>query len=516
MTPILTATQMKEADRKAIEEVGIPGSVLMENAARGCYEVIHELLEGRVAGRSMLVLCGGGNNGGDGLAIARHASLHGMEATCLLLADPDGLSHDATLQLRILQAFLDVELLHGVDALDALHDADFDMIVDAMLGTGATGDPRPPLTEAIEWANNARSPRIAIDVPTGLNADTGEASANTFTADVTITMAALKPGLLLRDGPDCCGEVFVANIGAPDWTYGESGLYLLDAEAAAEGIPIVARTRHKYDRGKALVLAGSHGMAGAGRLTASGAIASGAGLVVYGMPESSAPRAIPGLPPEIMSLALPDTDGSFAADAFDALEDQLERFTVIALGPGLTKSEEAAAFGRDAVARSPLPVVLDADGLSAFAGRADELRNRKAPLIITPHHGEMARLLERHTENVGADPLGAARQAAARFDCIVVLKGAPTIVAIPDGNAWINAAGNPGMATAGTGDVLTGMIAGLIAGRDRDDILPGVLAATWLHSRAADIAVEHKTLHALRATDIIDFLPEAFAEFEEE
>lgn len=516
MTPILTAAQMKEADRKTIEEVGLPGPVLMENAARGCFEVIHALFEGDVSGRSMLVLCGGGNNGGDGLAIARHAAIHGMSATCLLLAPPEKLTPDAALQLKILQGFIDVDIRYGAKGLEAINGMAFDMIVDAMLGTGATGELRPPIADAVEWANTAPCPKIAIDIPTGLNADTGQAAGVVFEADVTITMAALKPGLLLGDGPDYSGEIFVAHIGAPDWLYEGSNCALLDAGTALEGLPTISRIRHKYARGKGLVLAGSYGMPGAGKLTATATIAAGAGLVVYGMPEGVAPLVVPGLPSEIMSLSLPETDGSFAADAFDHIKDNLEKYTVIALGPGLTTSDNAGAFARDIVERSPLPVVLDADGLNAFIGRANELRNRKAPLIITPHHGEMARLLERSAEAIGANPLEAAREAAKRFDCIVVLKGAPTVIALPDGMAWINSAGNPGMATAGAGDVLTGVIAGLIAGRDPDDLLPGLLTAVYLHSRAGDHAAKERGLHTLVASDIIEFLPEAFAEIEGE
>lgn len=516
MTPILTAARMKEADRKAIEEIGLPGPVLMENAARGCFEVIHELLEGNVAGRRMLVLCGGGNNGGDGLAIARHAAIHGMSVACVLLAPPDKLSPDAALQLNVLKAFIDVDLHYGAGSLAALHGNDFDMIVDAMLGTGAAGEPRPPVADAVEWANEINRPKIAIDIPTGLDADSGRAASITFRADVTITMAALKPGLLLGDGPDCSGEIFVAHIGAPDWLYDDSGCALLDAQAARDGVPEIDRTRHKYNRGKGLILAGSKKMPGAGNLAATAAIGAGAGLVVYGMPETAAPLAVPGMAPEIMAVSLPDADGSFAANAFDAIENDLEKYGVIALGPGITKSEQASAFARSVVRRSPLPVVLDADGLSAFAGHVEELPEHNAPLVITPHHGEMSRLLERSAEEIGADPIGAAREAAERFDCIAVLKGAPTVVALPSGEAWINAAGNPGMATAGSGDVLTGVIAGLIAGREPDDLAPGVLTAVWLHSRAGDYAAREKGLHTLRAPDMIRFLPEAFAELEEE
>lgn len=518
MTPVLTAAEMHQADQQAINEIGIPSLVLMENAARGSFEVIYELFEHDVEGRAMLVLCGGGNNGGDGLAIARHAAIHGMFSLCVLLVPEEKLRPDAAAQLQALSAFPEVEVLHGIESLENLAEYEFDLVLDAMLGTGSTGTPRSPIDEAIEVANNIYCPKIAVDIPTGLDSDTGEVASMAFQADATVTMAALKPGLLLGDGPDYAGELFVAHIGAPSLLYEDSHCFLLDIEAAQEGIPHVVRNRHKYNRGKALVLAGSDTMCGAAVLTASAAIKASAGLVVLGVPESAYQLAISRLPAEIMSTPLPAVNGTFATNAFDALDTTLDRYSVIALGPGLTQLESASNFAREVLRASPLPIILDADGLNAFVGRADQLLERKAPLVITPHHGEMARLLDIESAQVSADVLGTARDAAKRFDCIVVLKGAPTVVAIPSGHVWINSHGNPGMATAGSGDVLTGVLAGLLAGYnddDGDDLLPSVLAGVYLHSVAGDLAAEHSNLHSLTASSIIEFLPQAFTEITE-
>ena len=516
MIPILTASEMKGTDERAINEAGIPSLVLMENAARGCFEVLYELFERDVRGRTILVLCGGGNNGGDGLAIARHAAIHGMISVCVLLTPEDNLSPDAASQLQMLASYPEVEILNGLDALEEIGADSFDLVLDAMLGTGAIGAPRPPFADAVHLANLIHCPKIAVDIPTGLNSDTGEVETLAFEADVTITVGGLKQGLLLRDGPDYTGELFVVHIGTPPAFYDEATCFLLDEDTAIEGLPDVFRTRHKYDRGKAVVLAGSQGMSGAGILTASAAIVSGAGLVVIGVPESTYSMVVPRLPAEIMSLSLPDENGAFASDAFKQLKNSLERYSVIALGPGITQHPGASAFAKEVLQTSPLPLVLDADGLNAFVQNPDELREHIAPLIITPHHGEMARLLGRESAQVSEDPLETARMAAAQFDCIVVLKGAPTIVATPNGKAWINSRGNPGMATAGSGDVLTGVITGFIAGRELDDLLAGVLAAVYLHSLAGDIAADEGSLHSLTASDIIRYVPNAFRELEQE
>ena len=503
---------MKEADRRAIEEIGIPGLVLMENAARGCFEAIHQVV-GEEEFPTMLVLCGGGNNGGDGLAIARHAAIHEYQVTCLLFSAEEKLSDDAALQLRILRSF-DVEIIHvRTDAPDFSEVLpSYSAVVDALLGTGATGEPRSPYREGVLFANELEGLKVAVDIPTGLDADSGETASESFHADITVTMAALKPGLMLCDGPDLTGEILVADIGAPEFLYQESKCQLIDEDVAFTGLAIVDRRRHKYDRGKALILAGSRAMPGAAVLTASGAMAGGAGLVVLGSPASALPGILPKLAPEIMMLDVDDIQGEFAADAFAKIVEELDRFRVIAIGPGIGRRGYTQHFVREAVQNSPLPLILDADGLNAFVDQSELLQRRKAPLIITPHYGELGSLLGTESAKIGTDPLEYARSAAKQFEAIVVLKGSPTVVAVPEGEAWINSTGNPGMATAGSGDVVTGMVTGLVAGRNDNDLLPGVLAAVYLHSRSGDIAAEELSPHGIVASDLLNYLPHAFAE----
>jgi NAD(P)H-hydrate epimerase len=508
MTPILTAAEMREADRRAIEELGFPALVLMENAARGAFDVLHGLL-GSVAGTSLLVLCGTGNNGGDGIALARLAKIAGAEVTCACIAG-DNVSGDMEAQLKMLSASGEDSIVEWKRV--RRRSRDYDVIVDAMLGTGAKGPLRDPYAEAVRWANKQAGVKFALDIPTGINADTGIAEDDFFIADSTATMAALKPGLLLNDGAAASGDIYIVHIGTPHLLYTPSQLELLDAERAAAGITVIEQGWNKYDRGKVLVLAGSRGMTGAGAMTSEAVLRSGAGLVVYAMPEDAAQHLPQRLPPEIMTLFLPSNyEGAFAAAAFDQISDELDRYTAIAIGPGISKSKDTAQFVRGVISRARIPVVLDADGLNAYTEKPETLADHTSDLILTPHHGEMARLTGIGKEEIAADPVRIARETAVRFNAIVVLKGAPTVVAAPDGRAWINSAGNPGMATGGTGDVLTGIIASFAA--HAENLVDSVLAAVFIHSDAADRAAAQRTEYSMVATDIIAYLSESFQAF---
>jgi NAD(P)H-hydrate epimerase len=497
---------MRRADKRAIEELSIASLVLMENASRGACDLLASLL-GTLEAKRVAVLCGKGNNGGDGLALARHALIAGADVTCILIGGRNELSADARAQYEILAAHAP-ERLASWESF-AKDDVDWDAIVDGLLGTGSSGELRHPIDDAVAWCNEARGVKLALDIPTGIDADTGAAPGHMFRADATATMAALKPGLLLGAGAESSGDLYVVSIGAPAELYHDSELELLDAECASRGIPRVASDRNKYDRGKVLVAAGSRGMTGAAVMAAEGALHAGAGLTLLALPEAASLAMPQSLAPEVMTLLLPDDDaGAFAANAFDEIIASQERYASIAVGPGLSRSESAARAVRTLLAGATIPLVLDADGLNAYAGDAAALARRDCPLVITPHHGELGRLLGIDRQEITRDPLGHARAAAATCNCVVVLKGAPTVVAEPGGRAWINSAGNPGMATGGTGDVLTGTIAALLA--QPVDHLEATLAAVYLHSLAGDLAVEERSIHSLVATDIIAHLADAY------
>ncbi len=504
MAAILTSQQMRQADQSAISVLGVASLVLMENAARSCAEHLARMLDG-LEDRRVVVLCGKGNNGGDGLAIARLCRNRGALVECVMVFGDEGLSPDTAAQLRTLQVIKSEPILLW-DEFDI--DAEIvDAVVDAMLGTGAKGAPRGNASAAIEWANSIDAVRLAVEVPTGLDADTGAVESTAFRADATVTMGALKPGLVLGNGPIVVGELFVTSLGVPNEHYDDTYLWLLDHDEASIGLLPIEHDVNKYDNGKVLVVAGSRGMSGAGVLASEAALRSGCGLVVFAMPESALPLP-QAITPEIMTRFLAsDEHGAFAADAFDRLLEEIDGYDAIACGPGLSRTDGAAATVRALLARSKSPLVLDADALAPFNGRIDSLNDRDCELVITPHHGEMARLLGVESAEVRRDPVGIARAVSTRIDATVVLKGPETIVAWPDTTAYISSPRNPGMATAGCGDVLTGIIASFVA--QNRDAHPGSVTGVYLHALAARLAVDRLGMRALQSSDIIEFLPAA-------
>ena len=510
MTPVYPAAQIRDIDRDAVEKHGVPSLVLMENAAIGALDVIIETgIE--LDDAHVVIVCGRGNNGGDGLALARHCAIHGAVVECWLLDDPASLSSDAAAQLAMLESLVPGAVSRWLGVPEPVA---ADLLVDAILGTGASGAPRGAYAEAIDWLNDCEGVRLALDLPSGLDAATGALSATTFHADVTATMAALKPGLLLGDGALAAGTVYIVHIGVPESSYPEADCWLLDATIAAANLPPVDRRRHKYDRGRVLVVAGSRGMTGAGVMAAEAAARAGAGLTVLALPEGAAPIA-QSMAPEIMTRWLAsDADGSFASGALESIADEIEGFAAVAVGPGLSRASGPAALVGELLRTVAATVVLDADGLAPFAGTPERLADRRGELVITPHHGEMARLLGCSSAEVGADPLSIARAAARSTNAIVVLKGAPTVIALPDARAWIASSGNPGMASGGTGDVLTGMIVSLVA--QTRDAVGATLAAVHLHGLAADRAAEITTERALLASDIVAAIPAAYRSLEGE
>lgn len=509
--PILTAERMRAFDKSAIDDLGISSLVLMENASRGAFESLARRY-GPLANRSIVVLCGKGNNGGDGLALARLALVAGANVRAVLACEPARLSVDAVAQLRVLEKLPGASICRWESFQDA-PSTGCDIIVDALLGTGSSGTPKAPFDAMISWANAQTAFRFAIDIPSGLESDSGEAAGSCFDAHATATMAALKPGLLLRDGPSYAGVVEIVHIGLPQSYYQGHGLDLLDAALCRSLLPPVTAARHKYDRGKILVIGGSRGMMGAPLMSSEAGLSAGAGLVVLSIPDAAAsnPHRIG---TEIMTRFLPSGDnGEFGDNALDGLREELPTFGSVVIGPGISRREHPAELVRSLVAETDRPLVIDADGLSAFAGQTSLMKDSPAPIVITPHHGEMARLLGDDRANVTNHPLETARRFATDHGITVVLKGAPTVVAFPDGRAWINAAGNPGMATAGSGDLLAGIIASLIAQSGSVD--RGTLAGVFLHSLAGDIARNRSSERSLRARDILAAIPGAYRQLEE-
>jgi ADP-dependent NAD(P)H-hydrate dehydratase / NAD(P)H-hydrate epimerase len=510
---ILTAEAMREVDRAAIEDLGIPSLVLMENAAIGVVEAL-----GKAFGEaeSAAVFCGPGNNGGDGLAVARHLAVRGWEVRVFLVTGGRELAGDAATQLAICRKaeipILEVSADNGLGAmLEAA--AECDVVVDALFGTGLGRPLEGLFARVVEAINSLPLPRVAVDLPSGLSGSQARPFGVHVQADLTVTFAAPKIAHVFPPAADAVGEMVVTDLGIPprlvEEVEDESGdLHLLMGEELAELLPEREPGAHKGDYGHALIAAGSPGKAGAAILAARAAVRAGAGLVTAAVPDPILQTVDLGSI-ESMTLGLPSgTTGQIAERAADVLLDAAEGKTVLALGPGLGQEPATAAVIRRVVLECLLPLVLDADGVNAFAGRAGELSGRRAETVLTPHPGELGRVLGISTAQIQEDRVAAARGAAEETGAIVVLKGHLTLVA--SGTAvFVNPTGNPGMATGGTGDVLTGLIAGLLA--QGLDALDATLVAVYLHGLAGDLAASRLGEVSLAAGDLIEILPAAFA-----
>jgi len=488
MLPVLDNDRMREADRHTIEDLGVPGIVLMENAATGVVDALRERFPDAT---SVLVLCGPGNNGGDGLAAARHLANGGHRVEVLLLGDEDHLSPDAATNLRLARAFgVPVGAVPGDDLaqLDrALELAAPDVIIDAMLGTGLDRALSGRLAAVAARLAGAAVPVLAVDVPTGLNGSASEVAGPAVSAELTVTFAALKRCHALPPACLHCGEVAVVDIGIPPAAL-EAGcdLWWLEADDAALMLPSRAPDAHKGDFGHLLIVAGSIGRGGAVSMAARSAVVAGSGLVTMAVPEPLV-AVVDGACLEAMTHPLAaDRDGGIAVP--DGLEPLLGRSTAVAAGPGMGTGDGAAKTLDWLLEHWPGPLLLDADAINLLAGRPERLAGREAPPVLTPHPGELARLLGRTTAEVAAHRLEAAREAARRSGAVVVAKGFRSIVAAPDGQAWINPTGDAHLASGGSGDVLTGTIAGLLA--QGVDSARAALVGCWLHGRAGELGGE--------------------------
>jgi NAD(P)H-hydrate epimerase len=510
---ILTTEAMREVDRAAIEDLGIPSLVLMENAAIGVVEALGSAFG---EAESAAVFCGPGNNGGDGLAVARHLVVRGWETRIFLVSGGRELSADAAVQLGICRrAELPVLEISSGDALAAALEAaaECDVVVDALFGTGLARPLAGLFAQVVDAINSLAAPCVAVDLPSGLAGSQARPFGPHVRADLTVTFAAPKVAHVFPPAADAVGEMVVTDLGIPprlvDEVAEEGGdLHLLMAEELAELLPEREPGAHKGDFGHALLLAGSPGKAGAAILAARAAVRAGAGLVTAAVPEPLLPTVDLGSI-ESMTLGLPaGAAGQIADRAVEVLLAAADGKAVLALGPGLGQEPATAAALRRIALECPLPLVLDADGVNAFAGRAGDLAGRRAETVLTPHPGELGRLLGISTAQILEDRVAAARGAAEETGAIVVLKGHLSLIA--SGTAvFVNPTGNPGMATGGTGDVLTGLLAGLLA--QGLDALDATLLAVYLHGLAGDLAASRLGEGPLAAGDLIEILPAALA-----
>lgn len=512
---LVYSEEMRQLDSMATE-MGIPALVLMENAGRALADWTEKLLDkkGRVT-----VLAGPGQNGGDGFVAARHLALRGHQVRVAFFGRKERLPREAALNYQLLQnscvTVLNAEEMPLEDVLAA--SGDCDVIIDALLGTGASGNPRPPLDAVIRWANSQGKPIVACDLPSGLCADTGFPHEPTIRANMTVTMGFAKVGLFSYPGRDFAGRVIVEPLGMPASLLQRAfSARLITLEDAGAAMPRRKPDHHKGLSGHVTVIAGSLGMAGAAHLAARGAIRAGAGTVTLICPGKVYPVCA-SMMPEVM--VVPYGDGAVfepSADGLAMIEQYIERSSCIAVGPGFARGTGQTQFLKELLGLlGDVPCVLDADGLYALkeAGGLPYLSEVGGKFVLTPHPKELGRLTGRDPSDISRDRPGYARKAAAIGDCVVCLKGAGTCVANSSGQVFINSSGDPAMATAGAGDVLTGVIAALVA----QGLMP--FDAAWLgvfwHGLAGEIARRKLGSSGLLAGEIADCLPEARGLIEE-
>jgi ADP-dependent NAD(P)H-hydrate dehydratase / NAD(P)H-hydrate epimerase len=497
LTPLPDAETMRAIDRWAIEERGIPGLDLMERAGAGVARAVELLApDGPVT-----VVCGKGNNGGDGLVVARLLRESGREAHVVCVAPLEEFSGDARTNLERLPGPAPAPLQEAAEALERSA-----AVVDALLGTGFEGSPHGAVAEAIERIGSCSAPVVSVDVPSGVNASTGAVDGAAVRAAVTVTFHAAKPGLWIRPGKEHAGEVQVLDIGIPHGAPAEVKIGLIEPSVLAV-LPRRAPTWTKFDSGHVLVAGGSRGLSGAPRMTAHGSIRAGAGYVTACLPSSQQEIFAAAAPPEVMTRALPEREGAHVSAGVSDVLAAAERGGALALGPGLGRSDGAISFARLLAREVELPLVLDADGLGAHAGRLRDLAAiRKEPTVLTPHAGELARLLRLESAEIERQRLLYTRTAAQQARAVVLLKGDDTLIADAGGRVAVSPGGSPALATAGTGDVLTGVIAALLA--QGLEPFTAAAAGVWLHAEAGREAARRQGApEGVIASDVIAALP---------
>ncbi len=513
---LVTARQMGEIDSKTIE-MGIPGIVLMENAA---LSVIDEIYADFPDVGHITVVCGKGNNGGDGFAIARHLINKGANAHVFLIGGKEpNLTGDALANYEILKNIgVKVDLVWDRKSLALLEESmgETELIVDAIFGTGIKGDIRGIYADVINRVVEADAPVMSVDIPSGLNGDTGQIQGLSIKAYKTVTFGPPKIGLVAPAGIDCVGELVIADISIPDLVVQrmKTNTYLTTARDVNGLFPKRKMNSHKNNYGHAFVVGGSTGFTGAISLTAQSTLRTGAGLVTVGVPET-VHHIIELKLTEPMSIPLPDKgNGTLNYDALDLISRFSLKCNCMAIGPGMSNTNDTAKLMKDVIGQLECPCIIDADGLNCIADDVEVLKQASAPLIVTPHPGEMSRLTDISASNIVNNAIEITREFAQEFGVIVVLKAARAIVASPSGDVYINTTGTPAMATGGTGDVLTGIILGLLA--QNTDPVHSAIAGAYLCGLAGEIGQSIKGEYALIAGDIIDNIPWAINIMEEE
>lgn len=522
---LVTSDQMREIDKITIEREKIPGLDLMEKAGLGSALSGKKLLDEKVKGKKVVIFCGKGNNGGDGFVMGRYLSKWGAKVEFYLLGKKEEVKGDALTNLKkVVSLRLPIKQVSKDKELPAEQKAD--LVVDAIFGTGFKGKVTGLEEKAVRLINSSKTKILSIDTPSGLDVDTGSVEGECVRANITPTMGLPKVGQFFFPGKSYCGKVQVVDIGVPQKVIVELkiNLNLITEKAVRDILPKRPGDAHKGTCGKVFLIAGSTGMTGAAALASLSCLKAGAGMAILGIPYSLN-DIMEVKVTEVMTKPLPDVrkKGALALRGLGEIMQALKWADCVALGPGLGQHFETVELVRRLVSRIELPVVIDADGLNAIAKDSTILDQTKAPLILTPHIGELSRLISVPIEEIAKDRIKYASESAKKFNCVVVLKGAPTIIGEPEGQIYVNPTGNAGMATAGSGDVLTGVIVGLLAqimmtkksesgsvGQDiKKTMLESALAGVYIHGLCGDLARNEKGEMGMIAGDMMEKLPEA-------
>ncbi len=506
---IVTADEMRTMDRQTIESFGLPGRILMENAGRGAARVLMQHFP-ELCRSCVAVAAGRGNNGGDGFVIARYLYQYGFDVKVYLLSESSKLAGDAATNFHLLKPLgVPVAEIPDESAFESLRPemAQKALWVDAILGTGLNSDVKGYFRAVIEFLNQLPQPVFAVDIPSGLHADTGRPCGTCIQAGATATFAFAKTGHVQEPGASRTGALHVIDIGIPPFITRKTDprQHLLDLRYLQQSLPPRPADMHKGGAGHVFVAAGGPGKTGAAAMTATSAMRAGAGLVTLGVAKSLMDRVEPQVL-EVMTTALmEDEHQGWSEAAADQILELLSDKNCLALGPGIGREPQTCRAVHRLVQESPVPVVVDADGINNLAQEPQILINSHAPVVLTPHPGEMARLIGSTAAEVQADRIGCARNFAESYSAYVVLKGARTIIARPDGRVYINPNGNPGMASGGMGDVLTGLISGFLARG-----MPAEHAAcsgAFIHGAAAHAVQAASGPFGYLASDVMEELP---------
>ncbi len=506
---LVTPDEMKIIDKTVIDEFGIPGIVLMENAALGVVQEVGKIL-GDIPGKHTIVLAGKGNNGGDAFAVARHLFNMGAHVSVHVLARLADISADAKTNLDILiKMGMEVKEVTKGEHIDEIRDRlkFAHIVVDGLLGTGLKGEVKGVMAGIIGVVNDSCVPVVAVDIPSGVNGATGEVSTACIKARSTVTFGFPKLGQLVHPGCEYVGKLEIVDIGIPRAAVEEVKVenHLIDLEFVSQLMPERYTNSNKGNYGKILVVAGSRGMTGAACLTGGAALRTGSGLVYMAAPLSLLP-VYAGALIEALTIPLEDANkGYITKESVCEILSRLEGVDVAAVGPGLSIGDETKDVVFSIIKSSKVPIVLDADGINLLAKDLSVLRNLRAQIVITPHPGEMARLLGVGVKEVQSDRINIARSFSKKWGVITVLKGSRTIIASPEGEIYINATGNAGMSTGGSGDVLTGIIASLIGQGVKP--LDAAVAGVYLHGLCGDNVAKRKGEHGLIAGDLVQEIP---------